>query len=132
MDRILVNTASQEELVDITYKVQKIVTDSGVEDGICVIFILHTTCGLTINENADPDVKKDILFGLSKISPKYLEYRHFEGNSHAHIKSSLMGVSLTIPIEGGRLTLGRWQGIYLAEFDGPRMGREVIVKVIPS
>ncbi len=132
MDRIMVNTASQEELVDITYKVQKIVADSGVEDGICVVFTLHTTCGLTINENADPDVKKDLLFGFSKISPKYPEYRHFEGNSHAHIKSSLMGVSLTIPIEEGRLVLGRWQGIYLAEFDGPRMGREVIVKVISS
>ncbi len=132
MDRIMVNTASQEELIDITYKVQKIVADSGVEDGICVVFTLHTTCGLTINENADPDVKKDLLLGFSKISPKYPEYRHFEGNSHAHIKSSLMGVSLTIPIEEGRLVLGRWQGIYLAEFDGPRMGREVIVKVISS
>ncbi len=132
MNRIRVNTTSEEELVDITYKVQRIVSNSGVGDGICVIFTLHTTCGLMINENADPDVKRDLLFGLSKISPEYREYRHFEGNSHAHLKSSLVGVSLTIPIEEGRLVLGRWQGIYLAEFDGPRTGREVVVKVISS
>ena len=132
MGRITVNTSSKEEFVNITHKVQEIVKNSKIEDGICIVFTLHTTCGLTITENADPDVKSDLLLGFSKISPEFPEYRHFKGNSHAHLKSSLMGVSLTIPIEHGRLVLGRWQGIYFAEFDGPRMGREVVVKVIAS
>ncbi len=132
MSRITINTSTTEELIDITYRIQEIVRSSKVESGICTVFTLHTTCGLTITENADPDVKRDLLVGFSKISPEHPEYRHFEGNSHAHLKSSLMGVSLTIPIENGKLALGRWQGIYFAEFDGPRMGREVVVKVIPS
>jgi len=132
MNRITINTEKKEELIDITYRVQEIVKESEIEDGICVVFTLHTTCGITITENADPDVKRDLLLSLNHISPERPEYRHFEGNSPAHIKSSLLGVSLTIPIENRKLTLGRWQGIYFAEFDGPRMGREILVKVIPA
>ncbi len=132
MKKIAINTSKAEETIDITYKVQEIVKDSGVRSGFCIIFTLHTTCGLTITENADPDVKRDLLLGLGKISPDRIEYKHFEGNSPAHIKSSLLGVSLLVPIEDNRLVLGRWQGIYFVEFDGPRAGREVVVKVVAT
>ena len=132
MNSIVINTSSVEQLIDITHKVQEIVTNSGIRDGICVVFTLHTTCGLTITENADPDVKKDLLFGLGKISPQRIEYAHIEGNSPAHIKSSILGTSLSLIVENKRLVLGMWQGIYFAEFDGPRMGRKILVKVIPD
>ena len=130
--KIVIDTERKEELINITHKVQEIVSLSNIEDGLCMLFTLHTTCGLTITENADPDVKRDFLLGFAKISPQRPEYRHFEGNSPAHIKSSLLGVSLNLIIQNRRLILGRWQGIYFAEFDGPRMGREVIVKIIPT
>jgi len=129
---ITINTSKPEQLIDITSKIQEVIDRSGVKEGICIVFTLHTTCGLTITENADPDVKKDMLLGLEKISPYRAEYLHFEGNSPAHIKSSLLGVSLTLIIENGRLVLGTWQGVYFAEFDGPRMGRKIAVKIFPT
>ena len=106
-------------MVDITSKVEKLIPGNG--EGICVLFTQHTTCGMTINENADPDVKSDMLGFLQRLIPQYEpNFKHFEHNSDAHIKSSLVGSSVTIPYEDGKLLLGRWQGIYLCEFDGPR------------
>jgi secondary thiamine-phosphate synthase enzyme len=120
----------REEMVDITRDVEKAIPESG--DGICVLFTQHTTCGLTINENADPDVKSDMLGFLQRLIPQYEpNFKHFEHNSDAHIKSSLVGSSVTIPFEGGKLVLGRWQGIYLCEFDGPRE-RKVVVQIVPA
>lgn len=125
-----VKSSVREEMIEITREVQKAVAESGSADGVCVLFTLHTTCGLTINENADPDVKSDMLRFLHRLMPQYDEhFRHFEHNSDAHIKSSLVGSSVTVPIKNGKLALGRWQGIYLCEFDGPRE-RKVLVKII--
>lgn len=127
MDRINVSSSKREELIDITAKAAAHLPDG---DGICVLFTQHTTCGLTINENADPDVQSDMLGFLKRLIPQYEpNFKHFEHNSDAHIKSSLMGSSVTVPFENGKLSLGRWQGIYLCEFDGPRE-RTVLVKVI--
>jgi len=106
-------------MMDITSAVREAVAASSVKDGLCHVFVPHTTAGITINENADPDVVKDILAGLEALVPQ-LPYRHSEGNSRAHIKASLLGSSVSIPIENYRLFLGTWQGIYFAEFDGPR------------
>ncbi len=119
MIRIGIKTSRTDELVDIPAQVSNVVGDSGVEDGVCVIYCPHTTAGLTINENADPSVKKDILRGLDKMIPN-TSFSHMEGNSPAHIKASMMGFSLQVLIEGGSLVLGTWQGIYFCEFDGPR------------
>lgn len=116
-------TNAREELQDITASVARIVEDSGIQNGLCHLFCLHTTAALTINENADPDVSADILTALRRIVQDGLHYFHQEGNSPAHIKSSLVGASLTIPIASGRLVLGSWQGIMFAEFDGPRTRR---------
>lgn len=124
-----VNTSGRTHLLDITSEVQRIVSQSGVKEGTARIFTLHTTAGLTINENADPAVVQDILMELDKIVPLNDGYRHLEGNSAAHIKSSLFGVSLSVFITGGSLVLGTWQSIYFCEFDGPRQ-RKVLVKVI--
>ncbi len=110
------------------YQVERIVSTSGVKEGICRVFVPHTTAGLTINENADPTVPADILMELNKIVPFDDGYRHTEGNSAAHIKSSLVGVDLTVFVTGGRLLLGTWQGLFFCEFDGPRR-RKVFVKV---
>lgn len=119
MDSIKVRSSQREELIEITSEVSRRLPDNG--DGICVLFTQHTTCGLTINENADPDVKHDILLFLKNTIPQYYEgFKHFEHNSDAHIKSSLMGSSITVPFAQGKLLLGRWQGIYLCEFDGAR------------
>lgn len=126
-----VNTGKQCAMIDITAEVQKIVTESGVEDGICMVYIPHTTAAVTINENADPDVVRDMLYELDKIVPHSDGYKHFEGNSAAHIKSSMFGFSENVIIDGGRLLLGRWQGIYLCEFDGAR-NRTVYLKIIDS
>ena len=116
-------------MLDITEDVQRIVGESEEAEGICVLFTQHTTCGLTINENADPDVKSDMLSFLARLIPQYDEhFRHFEHNSDAHIKSSLVGPSVTVPFGNGKLMLGRWQGIYLCEFDGPRE-RTVVIMV---
>lgn len=124
-----VKTGYTEELVDITGKVTAVVAESGVKDGIACVFTPHTTAAVTINENADPDVKSDIILGLKSIRIEAADYAHMEGNSPAHIKSSLVGCSETVIIDKGRLMLGTWQGIYLCEFDGPRT-REVYVKVL--
>lgn len=124
-----VPTSKSVEFIDVTGAVSDIVGKSGVKDGVCVLFVPHTTAGITINENADPDVVSDIIGGLSKAVPESSSYRHGEGNSPAHIKSSLIGVSKNIFIEDGRLVLGTWQGIYFAEFDGPR-ARKLWIKII--
>ena len=123
-----INTTARMQLLDITSRVENIVSESGVREGTVRLFTLHTTAGLTINENADPDVAGDILMELDKIVPLNDGYRHAEGNSAAHIKSSLVGVSLAVFVSGGRLVLGTWQGLYFCEFDGPRQ-RKVLVKV---
>lgn len=123
-----IRTGAHTELNDISSQVAKAVRDSGVQEGRCSVYIPHTTCGVTINENADPAVKKDILKELNKVIPLDDGYSHMEGNSAAHIKSSLMGFSVTIPVSGGRMMLGTWQGVYLCEFDGPR-SRKAIVSV---
>jgi secondary thiamine-phosphate synthase enzyme len=114
-------------MIDITADVEKIIPGG---DGVCVCFVQHTTCGTTINENADPDVQSDMLGFLKRLIPQYdPDFKHFEHNSDAHIKSSIVGSSVTVPFEKGKLMLGRWQGIYLCEFDGPRE-RKVLVKII--
>jgi secondary thiamine-phosphate synthase enzyme len=114
-------------MIDITAKVAEHLAED--DDGVCVLFTQHTTCGLTINENADPDVQSDMLGFLNRLIPQYEKhFKHFEHNSDAHIKSSLVGSSVTVPFEKGKLLLGRWQGIYLCEFDGPRE-RTVLVSV---
>jgi secondary thiamine-phosphate synthase enzyme len=124
-----VPTRSRTEMVDITGRIQELVRDSGVTEGVCHIFESHTTAGLTINENADPSVQADILMVLNKIISDGEAYRHLEGNSPAHIKASLMGSSLTVLVSNGRLFLGTWQGVFLCEFDGPRT-RKVQIKIM--
>jgi len=123
-----IKTSRREEIIDITDLVQKAVTDGEHQSGILFCFVPHTTAGITINENADPDVKRDILYKLNKEIPRDDGYHHAEGNSDAHIKASLMGFSLQLLFEDKRLILGRWQGIQFCEFDGPR-NRRLIVKV---
>lgn len=118
-----------EGFVNITRSVRDTIAESGIQSGIVVIWCAHTTAGITINENADPDVVTDMLLGLEKAYPDRREFQHMEGNSAAHLKCSAMGVSKTIPFEDGRLLLGIWQGIYFCEFDGPRT-RNYYVKVI--
>jgi len=119
MKTISVRSNAREEMIDITSDIEKLIPEKG--EGICVLFTQHTTCGLTINENADPDVKSDMLGFLRRLIPQYEpNFRHFEHNSDAHIKASIVGSSASVPFENGRLLLGRWQGIYLCEFDGPR------------
>lgn len=124
-----VKSVQQCAMIDITREVQNKIKESGVKSGICVIFIPHTTAGITINENADPDVIRDFLMETGKIVPISDGYHHREGNSAAHIKASMMGFSQTVIIEDGRMLLGTWQGIYFMEFDGPRI-RKVHVKII--
>jgi secondary thiamine-phosphate synthase enzyme len=123
-----VRTGSKTELIDLTARVQQVVKDSGVAEGLCHVFVPHTTAGVTINENADPSVKADILMVLNKIISEKEPYRHSEGNSPAHIKATLTGPQLTVFVSGGRLLLGTWQAIYFCEFDGPRH-RKVHVKI---
>ncbi len=124
-----VKTGSRVELVDITEKVVKEVRRSGIRDGICHLFVPHTTAGIAINENADPSVKRDIVMETSKMVPFEDGYQHTEGNAAAHIKSVLLGPGLTLFIEGGNVVLGTWQGIFFCEFDGPRR-RKVHLKVV--
>jgi secondary thiamine-phosphate synthase enzyme len=124
-----IQTTKPEQFINITNMVAEAVKNSNVRDGIAVIYVPHTTAGVTINENADPDVVRDMISTLDKTYPVYGEYLHFEGNSHAHIKASLMGSSCTVIIMDGKLMLGTWQGIYFCEFDGPR-NREFYVKII--
>ena len=129
MQQFSLNTPA-EGFIDITGQVRKIVASGNVQNGLCQIFVPHTTAGVTINENADPDVVTDMLEALGKMVPD-LHYRHSEGNSPAHVKSSLVGCSITVPISEGRLCLGTWQGIYFCEFDGPRT-RKVWVQLVGS
>jgi secondary thiamine-phosphate synthase enzyme len=124
-----VRTGSRTEFLDLTSQIQEVVRLSGVAQGLCHIFVPHTTAGVTINENADPSVKADILMVLNKIISDRESYRHAEGNSPAHIKASLIGPQLTVMVSEGRLLLGTWQGIYFCEFDGPR-SRKLHVKVV--
>lgn len=125
MKEFHVSTNAREVLVDITSEVEKCIPENG--SGVCTVFSKHTTCGITINENADPDVQHDILLYLREQIPQFYEgFRHFEHNSDAHIKTSFMGSSVSIPFERGKMCLGRWQGIYLCEFDGPKT-RSVVV-----
>ena len=126
--RITVPTRSKTELVDISSEIQKIVEDSGIKEGICWVFIPHTTAGIIINEGADPSVKRDILSQLDELIPSGEGYEHLEGNAPAHIKASLVGSSETLIIESGKLLLGTWQSLYLCEFDGPRH-RKIIIKI---
>jgi secondary thiamine-phosphate synthase enzyme len=123
-----VKTSAQTEFVDITRSVQEAVKKAGVEDGICIVFIPHTTAAVTINENADPSVVHDIVMELNRMVPSKDTYRHLEGNAPAHIKASLVGCSEIVFVESGKLVLGTWQGIFFCEFDGPR-NRKVQVKV---
>ena len=120
MTVLAIQTHKKEELIDITPLVEEEVKAAGMDTGICCVFVPHTTAGVTINENADPSVKEDILMALKKVVPESLPYAHAEGNSPAHVKSSLVGPSLTVVVENGRLALGTWQGIIFCEFDGPR------------
>ncbi|MDP8254728.1 MAG: secondary thiamine-phosphate synthase enzyme YjbQ [Candidatus Alcyoniella australis] len=124
-----VNTNDRQQLIDITAQVERIVAQSGFRDGLAVVFTPHTTAGITINENADPDVQHDLLLVLDRLLPQLPEFRHAEGNSPGHAKSSLVGCSQTLIVEHGRLCLGTWQGIYFCEFDGPRT-RRVWVRLI--
>ena len=124
-----VKTRSQTELIDITSEIQELVRISGIDNGICMLFVPHTTAAVTINESADPSVKADILMVLNTVIPWKAEYRHLEGNSPAHVKSSIIGPSELLAIENGRLVLGTWQGIFFCEFDGPRT-RKIHVKFI--
>jgi len=112
--------------IEVTGNVRDLVRESGVRNGLCVVYCPHTTAGITINENADPDVVRDLIFALEKTYPDRAEFRHSEGNSAAHLKASVIGNSATVIIRDGRLLLGTWQGIYFCEFDGPRTRRVVI------
>ncbi len=125
---ISVRTDSRNQLIDITRKIQKLIDDSDVKDGMAIIFVPHTTAAVTINENADPSVKDDILSYLERLIPKESGFRHTEGNSDAHIKAILVGSEIIVFFSDGRLELGTWQGIYFCEFDGPR-SRKIMVKI---
>ncbi|MDT7807709.1 MAG: hypothetical protein QOJ70_1522 [Acidobacteriota bacterium] len=128
--RIKVRSRGREELVEFTEEVRRILAGSGAREGICVLYVRHTTAGLTVNENADPDVPRDMLHALRTLIPQHgMGFHHGEENSDAHIKASLVGPSVTIPFADGELLLGRWQGVFLCEFDGGRE-REVIMKVM--
>jgi len=128
-DEIRVNSSKTTEFIDITSKVQAIVSKSKVKEGLCIVYCPHTTSGITVNENADPSVKEDIRNEMDKIIPWDDNYRHMEGNSAAHIKSSITGFSKVFIVHNNKLVLGTWQGIFFTEFDGPRT-RKIFVKVI--
>ncbi len=123
-----VKTTRRTELLDITREVQRAIQEASVASGMCHLYVPHTTAGITINENADPDVPRDIEAAMDRLVPREASYKHSEGNADAHIKSTLTGVSLTVQIEGGELQLGRWQGIFFCEYDGPRQ-REVRLRI---
>jgi secondary thiamine-phosphate synthase enzyme len=118
--RIAVETRSREELVDVTALVGEAVRRAGVGEGVCCLYVPHTTAGITVNENADPDVRRDLLAALARLVPRSGPYHHREGNADAHVKASLVGHSALIPVQDGRLALGTWQGVFFCEFDGPR------------
>ncbi|MBD3378273.1 YjbQ family protein [candidate division KSB1 bacterium] len=124
-----VRTSSRNQFLNIDRQIQNIIDKNDMDSGLCTIFVLHTTAGVTINENADPDVVRDIDMHMKKLVPKDANFQHLEGNSDSHIKSSLIGPSLTVIVENGQLQLGTWQSIYFCEFDGPRQ-RSVMVKLV--
>lgn len=124
-----VKTSGRDDIIDITAKVNQAVAESNVKEGLCFVYTPHTTAGITINENADSDVQTDFIMGLDALPFEDLPFRHAEGNSQAHLKSSIIGCSETIIIDNGRLVLGTWQGIYFCEFDGPRT-RKFHVKIM--
>ena len=125
---IPVKTHERTELIDVTSEIDQLVKESGIVQGLCMVYVPHTTAGVTINESADPSVKTDMLMVLNQMVPWEANYRHLEGNSPAHVKSTLVGASELIAIEKGRLVLGTWQGIFFCEFDGPR-NRKLHVKI---
>ncbi|HOJ13035.1 MAG TPA: secondary thiamine-phosphate synthase enzyme YjbQ [Deltaproteobacteria bacterium] len=129
--RLELKTSARTQLVDITAQVKGILRNENITSGMAFVYVPHTTCGITINENADPSVKDDILRCLERLVPQGDHYRHAEGNADAHIKATLVGSSVALIIEGGAPVLGQWQAIYLAEFDGPRK-RSVLVKIMTS
>lgn len=129
--RLELQTTSRIQLVDITAQVKGMLRNEDISSGIITVYVPHTTCGVTINENADPSVKDDIIALLGKLVPAGGGYRHAEGNADAHIKASILGSSVNVIVESGSLILGTWQGIFLAEFDGPRK-RSVLIKVLPG
>jgi secondary thiamine-phosphate synthase enzyme len=131
MKEISIRTNLPVEMIDITAFVRTALKEKNVQNGYCIIFTPHTTAAVTINENADPDVPRDIISALEKAVPQNVHYRHSEGNSPAHVKSSLVGASETVLIEKGRLILGTWQSIFFCEFDGPR-SRKVIIKIVKT
>jgi secondary thiamine-phosphate synthase enzyme len=126
---LTVETRAQTELIDVTAQVGRMVAESSVKSGLCLVYVPHTTAGVTINENADPSVRTDLLMVLNQLVPWTADYRHLEGNSPAHVKATLVGASQTIAVENGHLVLGTWQGIFLCEFDGPRR-RTVHVRIM--
>ncbi len=128
---IAVRTERRTQLLDVTAAVANLVQDSGVQSGVCYVYVQHTTAGVIINENDDPDVAADIEAALARLVPQSADYRHAEGNADSHIKTVLLGTSATIFISAGQLELGRWQGIFFCEFDGPR-SRRLRVKIVPD
>jgi len=131
MEMFSVKTSSRTDFKDITGQVASALAAAGVKEGACLVYVPHTTAGITINENADPAVRTDIMAALERLVPWEGPYRHAEGNSAAHVKASLVGFSVTVPVSGGRPVLGTWQGIYFCEFDGPRT-RKVHLQVLPT
>jgi secondary thiamine-phosphate synthase enzyme len=129
--RFEVKTTAATQFIDITTQIKSLVRAEKMSSGMIMIYVPHTTCGITINENVDPDVKEDIINTLERLVPRSMQYKHGEGNAHAHVKASLLGVSVNVYVESSTMVLGTWQGIYLAEFDGPRQ-RSVLVKLIPD
>ena len=129
LKEITIKTNTQTQILDITAQVQKVIGEGGITEGLCCVFVPHTTAGVTINENADPSVKQDILMELNKVIPFGDNYSHLEGNSAAHIKASIIGSSVNIPLKNNNLLLGTWQGICFCEFDGPRQ-RHFYVKIM--
>lgn len=132
ISRLRIDTSRESEFVDITDRIRRVVKESGVKEGICVVNALHTTAGLIINENADPSVSADIIKSVKDFIKPLPSFTHGEGNSPSHIRSSIVGTTLSLIIESGDIVLGTWQGIFFCEFDGPRRGREVVVKVVPD
>jgi len=127
MQTLTVRSSQRVQLIDITSEVAQVVRESGLDEGICLVFVPHTTAAVTINENADPSVGRDLLMKLNQLVPRDDAYTHSEGNSDAHVKSTLVGCSEVIPVRNGELVLGTWQGIYFCEFDGPRQRRCIVV-----
>ena len=131
MLEISVKTTQKEEFIEITPRIREAIAKKGYQSGICIVYIPHTTAGVTINENADPSVRHDIIYTLGRVIPPDWEYHHVEGNADAHVKASLVGSSVVLVVENGSLRLGTWQGVFFCEFDGPR-SRHFWLQFMPS